>query len=304
MYFYGMKRLVPVILFAAVLCSCSKKTSLVNNTSVLTAELRTQSNDAVRVSNELDAAFNDVDSILENHADVCNGTFAINTADTPNVMAITYKGNTCDALSSRSGYITIDYTPGSSWTTAGDSVTVNLSNLLITRLSDNKNFQFNGTLTYYNTSGGALAGLSAGSVSPVVHTIAGFNVNVTYDDGTLSRWQFTRRRTYTYNQGIVISTVGTDSAGTVANVADWGSNRYGNSMILVPTTPLLISQSCGWRTTGGQATLSNPSGTSTLSFGLDSTGKATGCPLPGIPFYYKMAWTADGENPYTALLPY
>jgi hypothetical protein len=273
-----------------------------DNTATFTAELKTQSSDAIRVSNELDAVFNDVDSILENHGNVCGGNFAINTADTPNVMAITYAGNTCDAQRSRTGAFTIAYTPGTDFSKPGDSLIVNFLDIIVTRLADNSRLEFNGFFTYRNLSGGKLANLNGGS--PVIRSIAGSGITVTYDSLFASTWRFTRQRTYTYNQGIVISTVGIDSAGTIGNVADWGANRYGNSVVVTPTTPLQISQSCGWRLTGGASTLSNPLGTTTLNFGLDSTGKAAGCPGPGNPWYFNMAWTGDGESPFSAILPY
>jgi hypothetical protein len=296
-----MKRLAPVF-FAVVLFSCQKKTSPLDNTGIFTAELKTQSSDAVRVSNELDAVFNDVDSILENHANVCGGSFAINTADTPNVMAITYNGNTCDAQRSRTGAFTIAYTPGTDFSKPGDSIIVNFLAIIVTRLADNSRLMFNGIFTYRNLSGGKLANLNAGS--PVIRSITGSGITVTYDSLYPSNWRFTRQRTYTYNQGIVISTLGTDSAGSIGNVADWGANRFGNSVVVAPTTPLQISQSCGWRLTGGASTLSNPLGATTLNFGLDSTGKSTGCPVSGNPFYFQMAWTGTGETPFSALLPY
>jgi len=301
-YFYGMKRLAPVFFFAAVLFSCSNKTNPLGNTSRFTTELKVQSNDVVRISNELDAAFNDVDSILENKANVCGGTFTTNTADTPNTMTLTYGGNACDALRSRSGSIVISFVPGTDFATARDSVNVTFNSLVITRLADSKTLGFKGSFAYRNISGGKLTTLGKGGT--LVHTLWGSGITVTYDDGTTTNWRFTRQRSYTNNQGIVVATVGTDSAGTVGNVSDWGANRRGNSVLLVPTSPLLISQSCGWRLTGGQETLANPSGSSTFTFGLDSTGKTASCPLAGNPFYYQLTWTGTGENPFTALLPY
>lgn len=292
-----------VILFAVVLFSCSKKTNFRDNTAKFTAALKTQSNDAVRLSNELDALFNDVDSILENRTAVCGGAFGIDLADTPNVMAIAYDTNSCDALRRLSGQVNVSFAPGTDFSTANDTVVVSLSNITITRLADSSTMIFNGSFTYVNNSGGKLAGLSSGGAN-IVHTIYGPGVTVTYDNQFASRWQFSRQRTYTYNQGIVVSTIGLDSAGTVGNVADWGANRFGNSVIIVPTAALQMNQGCGWRTTGGQVTLSNPTGATTISLGLDSTGKAAGCPLPGNPFYYQLSWTGDGESPFTTLLPY
>src|SRR5579859_8207698 len=252
-----MKSLALVILFAGALLACSKKTSPFNNTAAFASELQTQANDEIRISTELGAAFNDVDSVIANATSVCGGAVTVDSVDTPRRITVVYSGNTCDALRSRTGSITISYTPGTSWTTAGDSVTVTLTSLVITRLADSKTLTFNGAFIYKNISGGSLSGLSSGGTSPVVHTLAGYNVTVTYDNTTATNWQFSRQRSYTYNSGLVISTLGIDSAGGIGSVADWGANRFGNSIITAFTSPLLVNQGCSWRVTGGQATMTN-----------------------------------------------
>lgn len=299
-----MKRLGLAILFAGVLFACKKTTTNFNNTKAFGASLQTQAGDEIRISTELDAALNDVDSALLNAATVCGASITIDSVDTPRVITINYSGNTCDALRGRSGSIAIRYTPGTDWNTPGDSVVLTFTSLVITRKSDSKTLTFNGSYIYHNISGGSLGGLTTGGASPIVHTLIGAGVQIVYDDGTLAYWGFARQRTYTWNSGLLISTIGLDSAGSIGGVADWGGNRFGNSVVTVPTTPLQLSQACGWRTTGGQATMTNPIGVTTLSFGLDSTGKATGCPVSGTPFYYNLNWTGEGESPYTALLPY
>jgi hypothetical protein len=299
-----MKSLALAIFWAGLFFACSKKPGSFNNGANFTAALKVQANDEVRISSELDAAFNDVDSVAGGAASVCGATIAVDSVDSPRVIKITYSGQTCDALRSRSGSISIAYTPGSSWNTAGDSLVVSFTTLTITRLADYKTLTLNGSFMYRNISGGSLAGLNTGGTTPVVHTLTGSNITLTYDDGTITNWQFTRQRTYTYSGGLVISTLGLDSAGTIGGVADWGANRFGNSVVAVPTSAWVISQACGWRTTGGQATLTNPVGATTLTFGLDSTGKATGCPVNGGHYYYQLGWTGQGENPYSTLLPY
>lgn len=303
--FVPMKRLALVILLAGVLLACSKNsTPRSNNTATFTSELQIQANDQVRISTEIDAAFNDVDSVIANAKPVCGAGLVVDSVDTPRHIIIAYGGHTCNGLRNRTGSITIYSAPGSSWNTAGDSVTVTFTSLAITRLADGKTLTLNGGYTYKNTSGGSLAGLNTGGVSPVIHTITGFNISITYDDGTLTNWQIARRRTYTYNSGLVISTLGLDSVGGIAGVSEWGANRFGNSIITAPTAPLLITQSCNWQMTGGQATINNPIGITALTFGLDSSGRTAGCPVTGSHYYFKLAWTGTGENPYSAFLPY
>ncbi|GGA85896.1 hypothetical protein [Puia dinghuensis] len=300
-----MNRLALVILLAGVLLACSKNPTVSGNATAFNSNLQTQANDQVRISTELDAAFNDVDSAIGKASAVCGGTITVDSVDTPRAITITYSGNTCNALRNRTGTIKIASTPGTSWTTAGDTATVTFTTVVITRLADSKTLTINGGFKYINISGGSLAGLSTSGATPVVHTISGVNINITYDNGTVTTWQFARKRTYTYNSGIVISTLGMDSVGGMASVADWGGNRFGNSVIVAPTSPLLINQSCNWQMTGGQETLNNPVGITALTFGLDTLGKAaTGCPATGSHYFYNLSWTGTGENPYSTVLPY
>ena len=300
-----MKRLALVILFAGVLLACSKSSTVSGNAAAFTSNLQIQANDYLRLSTELDAAFNDIDSALGKAPAVCGGAITVDSVDTPRVITITYSGNTCNALRNRTGTIRIASKPGTSWNTAGDTATVTFATVVVTRLADSKTLTINGGFTYINISGGALAGLSTSGATPVVHTISGLNINIRYDDGTTTTWQFARRRTYTYKSGIVVSTLGMDSVGGFAGVADWGGNRFGNSVIAAPSSPLLISQACNSQMTGGQETLNNPVGVTALTFGLDSLGKtATGCPITGGHYFYSLSWTGTGENPYSTLLPY
>ena len=299
-----MKRLALVILFAGVLLACSKKsTPATSNAATFASELQTQVNDQLRISNDIDAAFNDVDSALVGDTTLCGATITVDSVDSPRLTTITYSGNTCNGLFNRTGSIRIYSDPGSSWNTAADSLTVDLTTLAVTRISDGKVMIYTGGFIYRNISGGALPGPNTGA-GPVVHTITGSGVSITYDDSLHTSWRFTRQRSYTYNSGLVIATTGTDSAGGVANVADWGANRYGNSVFSAFTSPWVISQGCGWQLTGGQATMTNPIGVTILTLGLDSTGKAAGCPVTGKHYYYQMAWTGDGENPYNAIVGY
>jgi hypothetical protein len=302
-----MKRLAWVILFAGVLLACQKKTPSFNNSKTFAFNLQTQVNDFIRISSELDGAFNAVDSVLVGDTTIAGASvsFAVDSLDTLQFAGIGY--NRIVSANKPAGAIQVTGRLGSKWDSTGDSVTVTFINYLTTRLSDNKRIRYSGNLIYRNVSGGNFTRLASGG-SPLVYTITGNNFNIIYGDSSVdslvSRWQFGRQRTYTYNGGLVISTVGLDSAGILGSVADWGSNRFGNSITVIPVTPLVRSQGCGWQLTGGQATLNNPSGISNLTFGLDSTGKATGCPISGNHFYYQLSWTGDGENPYTGVIQY
>jgi hypothetical protein len=110
---------------------------------------------------------------------------------------------------------------------------------------------------------------------------------------------------FTYNDGISLSTTGThsDSLGN-NNVAEWGVNRFGVSFESLITEPKTIAQSCEFRLTGGQNEVIRSDGwTSTITYGLDANGDATGCPGTGT-YYYKLVVTRPNGKTYTYILPY
>ena len=290
-------------LFAGLLFSCSKTGSGFNDSTRFNANVEAQSGDQVRISNTIDAIFNDIDSVLANPVNLCAGNVAIDSVDSPRVITIAYTGGACGFLFYHQGTIRITWLPGTNWNNPLDTVTVTLNNVAINTLPDTSNLVFSGTCFYTNVSGGSLSGLTGGG-APVIHSITGINIGIVYNYYWPSNWQIARQRSYTNNGGLVITTTGMDSVGGYASVAEWGGNRWGNSVITAVDSPLTITQGCGWRLTSGQIQLYNPIGVTSMIYGLDSTGAADGCPAAGVPYYYKLAWAGQGQNPYTTVLPY
>ena len=294
-----------VTLCAGLLFACKKGSGGFNDTTSFTANVRAQTDDQVRISNTIDAVFNDVDSVLDNPAiSLCAGGVGIDTTVDPRIIQIAYGGSSCGFTKYLKGVITISYVPGTNWNDPLDTVAVSFYNVAINTPPDTNTILFNGKCSYTNVTGGSLSGLGAGGPSPVIHTITGFNLNLAYNSYWPSTWQIARRRTYTNNGGLTISTAGMDSVGGFAAISEWGGNRFGNSMIVGVDSPLVIDQGCGWQLTRGQIRLYNPAGVTSMIYGLDSTGAASGCPPAGVPYHYKMAWSGTDQNPYTAILPY
>jgi hypothetical protein len=298
-----------ILVLAVLPFACTKPTVFNgNNTATFNSNLQTQANDQVRISTEIDAAFNDIDSVLAQialptPASLCAGNVTVDSVDTPRVITLAYNGDLCGLLVYDSGYISISYNPGTNWSSPVDTVSVTFNNVIINRLSDTTEIGLSGTAYYTNVSGGSLIGFS-GTSPPIVHTITGINLGIVFDHALTATWQIARQRNYTYNNGLSISTSGFDTAGGFSNVSEWGGNRFGNSVVTSITSPLVISQGCNWQLTGGQELLNNPVGVTTLSFGLDSTGAAMGCPAPGSSYYFGLSWTGTGENNYSIYLPY
>jgi hypothetical protein len=328
-YIYGMKtkgfyRLILVLLLSGWLVSCSKSTTYNsnNNTALFNADIQQQANDEVRISNELDLIMNQIDSVLTDttRKTVCGGVVTRATGDTatttPSVVTISYSANAgCDNIYARTGAISIySYPPGTTWTGPNASVSVAFINYQALRLADKSGIIFSSgaTNSYQNVTGTSLTSLTTNTSTPIVHAFIATNLSVKFrdslnlNDSIIVNWQIGRLRTYTYNNGLTVSTTGLDSTGGYLNVSEYGGTRLGNSFIMSisPSAPLVISQSCGWRLTSGQAQLYNPVGVTAMTFGVDSTGKTTGCPIAGGHYYMNLSWTGDGESPYTGNVPY
>jgi hypothetical protein len=292
--------------------SCKK--SDVNNTDTTTeAELKTQSDDQERFTNETDAVADDANAALENSGisnlgetpqtpqlpHLCDFTVAIDTVATPRTITITYSGN-CLGNRTRTGTVVISFTPNFRWAEAGSSYTVTYKNLKITRNSDSKAITINGSKTITNISGGRLRSLATRG-SAIIHEVTSPGMSVTFDNGAQRQWKMAKRRTFTYDNGIVvaISGVGTASAG----LAEWGVNRFDKEFTNSIIEPLVVKQSCNFRLVSGKTAHTVGGFSSSVTFGLDSAGNpVTSCPTG--PFYYKAVWTRLNGNSYTVIAPY
>ena len=298
-------RAALLIFVVAGLFACQKTTSFSGTGNAkFDSALTTQIYDEVRLSSEIDAAFNDVDNMLAGQAP-CVTQVSVDTVDNPHSIAITYSGNSCDGTRSRSGGITIYSIPGTSWSTAGNTDSTVFNNYTVTALNTNKTVRLSGSFYYTNVSGGNLSGLTGEGAAPVVHAISGINIGITFDDGSTATWQVARQRTYTYNDGLVTATRGLDSAGGVANAAEWGGNRFGNSFVAAVDSPLVVTQACSLQLSGGQIRLYNPAGFTTVTYGLTGSGApSTGCPAADSLYHMQVFWSGTEGNPFSALLPY
>ena len=328
-----LSKLFIITAITGVLFSCKKSNSSSSSTTESTTQVSTSSDDVSRASTESDAAFDDANTAMVAQTSVtgaalapairngiqalggpgnndtvqtgiCDAVVTVDTVDNPRTITITYNGTNCAMDRTRTGSVVISIAQGVVWRDAGAVVTVTFNNLAITRLSDNKTITLNGTHTYTNVSGGSLLSLPNNPSESIVHTITSDNMAITFDDGSKATWNVARQRTFTYNDGYVISQTGTHTSGTLTNVSMWGTDRYSNAFTVDILQPYVVTLSCSWLLTGGQVQLSLPNVTATVSYGLNSAGVATGCPVSGF-YYYQVSadFTASGKI-YTVTVPY
>jgi hypothetical protein len=324
-------RVLFVTAFTGILFSCNKSNSSNNaDATTNTTDIATTSDDETRVATESDAAFDDVNTAMTanysatgsslasavRHTEIdgpggdstliCDATITLDTASGTRTITITYNGTNCALDRTRKGSVVISWTAGVLWRTAGAVVTVQFNNLAITRLSDNKTITLNGTHTYTNVSGGSLLSLPNEPGVTITHTVTSSNMSITFDNGAQRTWNVARQRAYTFNQGYIVTTSGTDTSGTTTGISEWGTDRFGNSFQVAILQPRVITEACSWQMTAGQVALSNSGGVTTITYGLNSTGgAATSCPVNGAFYYFELSWAAavSGKT-YTVILPY
>ena len=329
-------RLAITILIAASfsVTSCKKDNSSGTTDTTSSANVDTQGDDQSQVSSEVDNISNDANTSLSSSASfsgdasssftvaggtevssvsaqattvytvanlICDATVTYDTADNNRVITITYNGSNCWGNRTRTGVVTVTLPLGQHWKDAGAVATITATDLKITRVRDNKTITINGSKTYTNVSGGLLKDLA--TIGTITHTVTSDGISITFPDGGARTWHVAKQRVFTYDNGIVITTSGTYNDGTDGGIAEWGTNRFGNSFTNIISVPRVIRQDCDFRITAGQNTLKVAKGVSVITFGLDANGEPTGCPGTGT-YYYKLVFTGNGGLTYTFIRPY
>lgn len=316
-----MKKNIRLLIAAALLLSisfysCKKTDTAIDNNT----ELATHSDDQSRVAAETDAVANDADASIEQFAAfggrsassnsstsfiACGATAVLDSTTTDRRITITYDGTNCGGTRTRTGIVVLTMRLTSRWRDVGAVLTVDVQNLRITRLRDNKSITINGIETITNTSGGRLIDLpTAGPGVTRVHDIASAGATITFDDGTQRTWQIAKRRTFTYNNGFVLTTEGTHTDGSITGISEWGTNRFGNAFVASITQPMIIREDCSYRLVSGQVTHQRLLANVVTTFGLDATGNPTSCPANSGAYYFKTVWTGVNGVVRTIIYPY
>ena len=291
---------------ALLIVACKKDNNSSSTDS--SVELTAQADDQNRVSTEVDAVANDANTAISSSSSIsgkvegggiCDANISVDTTGTQKTVTIVYNGGGCLSTRTRTGTVVISMPKSMHWKDTGATVTVSIQSLKITRLADNKSITLNGSHTITNVTGGLLSDLS--SRHTIIHTIASSGLTITFDDNTQRTWQVARKRTFTYDNGIVISETGNHTDGANTTIAEWGTNRNGNAFSTSISSPIVVRQDCNFRITSGSVTHTVPKASATATFGLDANGNAVSCPSG---FYYlKLTWTVNGVSK-SVMLPY
>ena len=307
-----MKRIYVILMLAVsttlfTLGGCKKNS---NTETDLTSDVTVQTDDHAMFSGEDDAVSDDVNVALESNVllsgktagDTCGLTVTYDSTLLKRVVTLTYNGTNCSGTRTRKGVVKLSIAKNTKWKNAGASIEVEVANLKITRLSDNRSLVLNGTKTITNVSGHLFWELATSSVSSIVHTVSSSNMSATFDNGTSRQWQIAKKRTFTASAGqLVISVTGT--GGTTGDVAVWGTNRLAQDFSTRIITPMVVRQDCNWRLVSGKIEHTKLIRPITVTFGLDASGNPTSCPGTGA-YYFKAEWTSLAGATYSVIKPY
>lgn len=269
--------------------------------------------DQSRFSGDMDAIVNDENTAIESTAafsgrgteiatTLCNANVTLDSSGGNRTLTIVYSGGQCLGTNRKiEGTVTLSIPLSQHFADQGAVVTATYSNLKITRVSDNKSMTFNGTHTLTNVNGGRIFQLA--SLGTIIHDLNSSGMQVTFDDGSTRSWMVSRRRTYSYDNGIVLTVTGTHTEGNTQNVSEWGTTRFGTPFVTAITQPVMVKQSCDFRVVSGQVSHTRMIADVVVTFGLNASGEPLAT-CPAGAFYYKVVWTGSNGNSYTVIAPY
>ena len=275
-------------------------------------EIATHADDDAMVADVIDDITTDANALIEADASlsgdasvvdevICDASVALDTESDPMTATVTFNGANC-GKHTRNGAVVLSMPKGTKWKDAGAAITIQYENFAITRKSDGKTIVLNGTHIYTNVSGGLV--YHAASLDSIVHTLVSENLSIKFDDETARNWNMSRKKEFTYDNGLVISVSGMHNTEEESNVADWGTNRFGKEFTTSITSPIVLKQDCDFRVSAGTIKHKTEVFTSTATFGLDASGNATACPGSGK-YYYRLEWSRNSNgNSFDLILPY
>jgi hypothetical protein len=290
--------------FAIAFTSCKKDTGS-SSTTGSTTEAATQSSDQANVSNETDAATNDVNAALDNvggsynarpegvpfrlfwPCDVDSATVVLDSTVNPRTITITYNGSNCSGTRTRVGSVIASFDSTFKWGTPGAVLTITFNGLKVTRAG--KTTVINGTRTVTNTSGGLLRNLA--SLGTITHSIHD-TTSITFDDGSQRTWSGNFTRVFAYIDGMQITTTGSLA----------GENRYGHDFSSTITQPLVVTQCSDYRVVSGQITHSGFLRSVVTTFGLNASASADNNTCETGTLYYQIVWTNTAGTTWTSPL--
>ena len=230
------------------------------------------------------------------------GTICGLTVDTNGLymgkVMLNYNGTTCNNRT-RTGSIRLtilNYTSGVRWKNVGAVLQVDYINYKITRASDGKSVEFNGTQMVTNKTGGTWFDLFFLGQTSLATEVNGTNLYVSFDGtGGTAIYNINRRFTYTIPSGVLTCTgEGTGSNNGINNLENYGTTREGDAFTSEVSTPIVWNWTCGWwAPTQGAVNIKVNSKSFDLkvTFAVDASGNVVSVAPNTCAYGFKVEWS-------------
>jgi hypothetical protein len=298
---------------ALTFTSCKKRQAFKDEDGQASTDNRT-------VQSENDGAVNDVNTEIGNNTFLhgrTSGAASINSA-----LGITSTGYTVDTTGAHLGTIKINYdgttinnrtrtgsirltiqnyAGGKRWKQSGCVLQVDYIAYKITRASDSKSVQFDGTQLLTNETGGSWWELLILKTQASLATsVTGTNLNVLFDDGKTAVYNINRKSTYSYPNNLLTCTgEGIGTADGLSGLENYGTTRDGDAFTSQVSTPIVWNLTCGWwAPIQGEAVIKVDSKDFSLDckFGVDATGNVVSVGANQCPYGWKVEWTYKNKT--------
>lgn len=289
--------------------SCKKKRAFKDEDGQSSADNRS-------VQTENDLAINDINTEVGNnsflHGRSVQGS---QSAAIQKALGINASGYTIDTTGAYTGTIKINYNgttvnnrtrtgsirltiqnyPAKKWKDIGCVLKVDYLAYKITRASDGKSIELNGTQLVTNETGGTWWELLIIKTQTSLATsVTGSNLNVTFDGDKTAVYNINRRFTYTMPGGILTCTgEGIGSDGSLGSLENYGTTRDGDAFTSQVTTPIVWNWTCGWwAPVAGEVDIKVEDKDFNLkvTFSVDQSGNNVSAGPNACPYGWKVEW--------------
>jgi hypothetical protein len=301
---------IVALISGLMFTSCKKKRAFKEEDGQSSADNRT-------AQTENDAAVNDINTEVGNnaflHGRSVNGS---QSAAIQKALGINATGYTIDTTGAYTGTIKINYNgttvnnrtrtgsirltiqnyPAKKWKDAGCVLQVDYLAYKITRASDGKSVELNGTQYLKNETGGSWWELLiVKTQSSLASSVSGSNLNVTFDGDKTAVYNINRKFTYTLPGNILTCTgEGIGSDGTLSNLENYGTTRDGDAFTSQVTTPIVWNWTCGWwAPTQGEVDIKVEDKDFDLkvTFSVDASGNVVSAAPNSCSYGWKVEWS-------------
>jgi len=298
------------ILLSVVTVSAMLVTSSCKKNKEFKKENGQTSEDNRNVQSQTDQGVSDANTAIGNYSSLSGRSAALPsvmtticgaTIDTNGMhlgtIKINYDGTVCNNRK-REGSIRLtiqNYAGGVRWKDAGCVLKVDYLTYKVTRASDDKSIQFDGTHLVTNVSGGTWWDLYIGTLASLIHTVTSSgDLTVTFESGQTATCNLNRKFTYVWANPVLTCTgEGTGTHNSLSNLENYGTTRDGDEFTSEVKTPVVWNTTCGaWAPIHGEVNIvvANKEFNLVGTFGVNASGDPVNVGANDCPYGWKLYW--------------